>query len=652
MEPTSPSMQYGFAGYCLEPATRRLLAPDGSVVALNDRAFDTLACLLAHAGQTLGKDFLLAQVWPNEVVEENNLNQAILALRKALGDDSRNPRFIRTITRRGFCFVAQVEELPLPAPGETPSPALPQPLAPAGRPAWLLPAAAVVLLALGALLLWLASQPEPAAPPAAVALVAAEDVELLPDSVAILPFRSLGYEPLDELMSSGLHAEIISRLSNVRGLRVIGRESVLNPALDTSNLDSVRRTLRVESVMSGTVLQTEDRARINLELVDSSSQITLWTESYEIDTRNLNDIFVVQGDIALHVATTLASTLDRGDLEGINLQPTRSRDAYGYQLASRQAFETQDTARAWELGKLAVELDPDYLDAIYNFSHINAVLISQPLPLMDADRHLQLALELADRYIALAPDRPQGYTLRGTALNIAGNWRAVLAELERIADKGFRIEDLRFSSFLLSLGKFDMVIPSLERQLELNPLNPYTRGFLMIAHEAAGDPQRAREIHATGDELLGQWWGDEVQLVLSLGRHESPRDIDELLVSDSFKRMLHNLHDKPLVRSLLQARLADESSNRLEWIYLSALAASIGDEELATRFLHGAVANGWITLLWAWLPVFDELRASDGFRAIIEEFGVTEYWNHLGWPEACEPDRELMRCSWQAYTAL
>src|SRR5690606_33419284 len=135
--------------------------------------------------------------------------------------------------------------------------------------------------------------------------------------------------------------------------------------------------------------------------------------------------------------------------------------------------------------KLAVELDPDYLDAIYNFSHINAVLISQPLPLMDADRHLQLALELADRYIALAPDRPQGYTLRGTALNMPGNWPAVLAELERIADKGFRIEDLRFSSFLLSLGKFDMVIPSLERQLELTPLNPCTRGLLMIAYESA-----------------------------------------------------------------------------------------------------------------------------------------------------------------------
>src|SRR5690606_24196313 len=111
------------------------------------------------------------------------------------------------------------------------------------------------------------------------------------------------------------HAEIISRLSNVQGIRVIGRESVLNPAVATSDIASVRRTLRVESIMSGTVLQTGDRARINLELVDSSSQITLWTESYEIDTGNLDDIFAVQGDIALHVATTLASTLDRRELE-------------------------------------------------------------------------------------------------------------------------------------------------------------------------------------------------------------------------------------------------------------------------------------------------------------------------------------------------
>src|SRR5690606_32374843 len=147
-----------------------------------------------------------------------------------------------------------------------------QPVA-ARRPAWMLPAAAVLLLALGGMLLWPTAQPEPAVQePAAAPFIAGGEVELLPDSVAILPLRSLGDEPPDALLSSGLHAEIISRLSNVQGIRVIGRESVLNPAVATSDIASVRRTLRVESIMSGTVLQTGDRARINLELVDSSSQ--------------------------------------------------------------------------------------------------------------------------------------------------------------------------------------------------------------------------------------------------------------------------------------------------------------------------------------------------------------------------------------------
>src|SRR5690606_16777213 len=127
-------------------------------------------------------------------------------------------------------------------------------------------------------------------------------------------------------------------------------------------------------------------------------------------------------------------------------------------------------------------------------------------------------------------------------------------------------------------------------------------------------------------------------------------DIDQLQVSDTLRHILHNLHDRPLVHRLLQARLADEGGERKEWIYLSAVAAHSGAGELAMQFMRGAVANGWITLLWVWLPVFDELRASEGFRGIIEEFGVTEYWNHLGWPEACDPQRLLVSCNWTAYT--
>src|SRR5690606_7614971 len=192
--------------------------------------------------------------------------------------------------------------------------------------------------------------------------------DLLANSVAILPFRSVTGEAADDLFSTGLHAEIISRLSGVDGIQVIGRESVLAPAVNTTDIASIRQTLRVEAVMSGTVLFHDERARVNLELIDSTTLLTLWTDSYEIQTRNLDDIFAVQSDMAVNIAEALTTTLDSRTLEEMRLKPTHSFEAYGYVLASRQAFEDQDHEKAWTLGKLAVELDPGYLDAIYNFS--------------------------------------------------------------------------------------------------------------------------------------------------------------------------------------------------------------------------------------------------------------------------------------------
>ena len=656
MDQTTPSLHYGFLGYRLDSSSRRLLNPEGNAVALNDRAFDTLCCLVANAGQTLSKDFLLAAVWSTEVVEENNLNQAVLTLRKALGDDSRNPVFIRTVTRRGFCFVAPVEVLEPVAEVEAPLyTGMSPPPRQGTRVPW--PYAAALLLgitaALALALVWpSARQADSGSAMALDHVNTLPEPPLLPDSIAILPFRTMTNEATEDLLSAGLHAAVIARLSAVDGLNVISRESVMNRSLDPGDLAGIRETLRVKAVMSGTVLHSGDQVRINLELIDSTSQLALWSDSYEINTHDLENIFAVQSDIAIHAAEALAAVLDQHTLEEMRLQPTHSFEAYGYLLASRQAFEMQEYERAWNLGKMALELDPHYLDAIYNLSHVHAVLISMPLPQVGSEQHLERALELADLYIELAPDDPLGYSLRGAALNIVGDWQGVLAELDRIRDKGFSLDDMRFNSFMLALGKFDAVITALEKRLQTDPLNPYTRGFLMVAHESTGNRQRSRELYQVGESLHGQWWGDQVEVILRLGRNESLHDIASLRVSEELKHILYRLEDRGYVSTTLQSHLRQENSNAVELIHFAAIAAYIGEQHTALQLLHSAVENSWLSMLWAWLPVFDELRASERFYPMIAELGVTEYWNRLGWSDVCNPDSQLATCSWQAYTGL
>ncbi|HHX81722.1 MAG TPA: hypothetical protein GX696_01905, partial [Pseudomonadaceae bacterium] len=270
---------------------------------------------------------------------------------------------------------------------------------------------------------------------------------------------------------------------------------------------------------------------------------------------------------------------------------------------------------------------------------------------LDNKQHLELALELADLYVELAPQRPQGYTLRAVALSIAGNWRSVLAEFDRISRLGFKLEDMRLNSFMLGLGKFDVAVPAFEKRLQTNPLNPYNRGFLMIAYEIAGNRQRSRELYATGNALHGQWWGDHVEIVLSLGRQEPLPHVEELGFSEELEQLLHHLDDHERVRSDLLRRLAAVNSDNTELIYYAAVAAHIGEQQLALRLMRDAITNSWTNMLWTWLPVFDEVRADEAFYTLIDDFGVTEYWDRLGWPEVCPPQISRSSCQWQASAA-
>jgi DNA-binding winged helix-turn-helix (wHTH) protein len=118
-----PPGRYAFGGFVLDPAQQRVLRGDGTALALSPRLFSALLLLAESAGQLLHKDALIEALWPGMVVEENNLNQVVWALRRALGDDAHGSHFIETVPRRGFRFVAAVTVLS--ADGDWPPPGQP-----------------------------------------------------------------------------------------------------------------------------------------------------------------------------------------------------------------------------------------------------------------------------------------------------------------------------------------------------------------------------------------------------------------------------------------------------------------------------------------------------------------------------------------------
>lgn len=584
-------------------------------------------------------------VWHKGVVEENNLNQAIFTIRKSLGNQST---FVQTVPRQGYCFTAVVEaeNLVNEILTEQPTPNL-------IRRHLALTAVAFAVLLVSSISLSFAylKNASPSIQLAAEHPLPNAEIKIMPNSIAVMPFSTLNPNDENNLFTLGLHIEIINQLAKLEHIKVIGREGVMALSSETTKVSDIRRLLHVESVMYGAVMYSDNMARINLQIVDTNSQLTLWSGTFDTAINNLDEIFSIQSDIAANVSSTLRTTLDDRELKDIHLLPTSSVAAYRYFLAARNAYDNQNLAQAWNLSRLALEQDPQYLEAIYTFSHTNTVLMGTPLADMSSEKHFELALQSAEQYIKLAPENPQGYALKAGALSGAGKWKDALTEIARMSHMGFSLGDMKFYALLLSLGEFDKAIAALEENLQTEPINIYGRGFLMAAYEMAGKREQAIETYKIGEELNPVWWGDGVQVLISLGRHEAlnQNDIDDMLVDPELKQILHRINDREYVMKELKRQLASGKIIPAGLIYYSAIAAYHGEHEQAVAMMQNAVPEVWTNLLWMWLPVFDEARKLESFHTLLSNAGLPEYWHQYGWPKVCTPLENSFNCNWQAY---
>lgn len=212
----STPVRRAFGGFVMDGRQRRLLRADGTEVPLTPRLYEALALFVHSRGELLEKDELMRALWPGLVVEENNLSQVVLALRRVLDDgQGEDRRFIQTVPRRGYRFVADVRVLPEPVPDGSPPAEAPGGV-PASRRRWLsiaLSASAAAGMAGAGWGAW-----NWAARPAAGSSV---------QSLAVLPFTALSVEGRDDLLELGMADSIAARLSTVPGLVVRSTHSVV-----------------------------------------------------------------------------------------------------------------------------------------------------------------------------------------------------------------------------------------------------------------------------------------------------------------------------------------------------------------------------------------------------------------------------------------
>ncbi len=319
---------YEFESFRMD-AVRRVLLRDGKPVPMSNKAFDLLLVLVRERERILDKEELLDKIWPDTTVEENNLTVAMSGLRKALGEEPTDRRYIVTIPGRGYRFAAEVRVLPHAGKvGDASqidnSPSVPHATGQSVQSASSEAVASTTAkrtkqLAILALV--------------SVAAVAcyfflrntgkeAQSIRSI-RSMAVLPFKTIGAAEDQQYIGAGIADALTTKLSGVTQLRVRPSSTVLHYA--NANPVSAGRELSVDSVLDGQIQRSGSRMRVTVQLVSMRDGSTLWADTLDEDFTN---IFQIEDSISVGVAERLRLQLTEPEKKGLTRRFTQNPEAY------------------------------------------------------------------------------------------------------------------------------------------------------------------------------------------------------------------------------------------------------------------------------------------------------------------------------------
>ena len=484
--------RYEFGPFRLDPTEHTLLRGD-QVVALTPKAFETLALLVQKSGHLVRKDELIESVWHDTVVEESNLNVIIHTLRKALGDDPRESKYIETVAKCGFRFVAEVRkaeehEQTASAPtngsgsvkvatqssfaeqinavhSATLSPSsLPRPRDRRRLVVLVLSIIAVVLTATS-ISVWRSNRrpTTAAAPPPQVR------------SIAVLPFGVLSSEKGDEYLSLGLADALITSLSQTRQVIVRQTEAVAKYQNTGKDPLEAGREQGVDAVLEGQVQRIGDRVRVSARLVRTSDGTSLWADRFE---EKFTNIFAVEDAVAEKVArTTVLAMNGAGEApttERLTKRYTENNEAYEAYLKGRYMWNkrTVDSLqKALGYFQQALRLDPNYSLAYVGLADTYTLLSF--FTLAAPSDAFPKAKEAAEKALAIDPTLAEAYTALGQyKAYYEWDWNGAEVEFQKgiALNPNYPLLHHWRSLNLIAMGRMDEARAAMQRALELDPL--------------------------------------------------------------------------------------------------------------------------------------------------------------------------------------
>jgi TolB-like protein/DNA-binding winged helix-turn-helix (wHTH) protein/Tfp pilus assembly protein PilF len=453
---------YEFGQFTLVPTEKRLLC-DREVVPLAPKVFDTLVLLVENQGRLVQKDELLKALWPETVVEEQALAHNISQLRKVLRDPAEDPKFIETVPKRGYRFIASVRAVTEPAPVLT-SPA-PSSAAPSAmqRVRWprrtvLAVLAALLVLAAGATAYIYFPRTGPKAARALPAI----------HSLAVLPLESLSGDKEQEYFADGMTDALITDLAQIGSLRVISRTSAMQFKGSRKTLPQIGRDLNVDAVVEGTVTRGERRVRVTAQLIQASSDQHLWARTYE---RDLQDILALQDEIARDITVQIRVTLTPGEHSRLTQAQPVDPEAYDSYLRGRYWWSKEGGEwKGLDYFQKAIAKDPGYAPAYSGVadSFLNLGDVLSPREVYPK------AKEAAIKALELDPFLAEAHASLAAAKFVNDwDWPGAVDEIKQAIafSPNYGVAHWRYSHYLAAVGRLDEAIGEIERARELDPFS-------------------------------------------------------------------------------------------------------------------------------------------------------------------------------------
>jgi TolB-like protein/DNA-binding winged helix-turn-helix (wHTH) protein/Tfp pilus assembly protein PilF len=617
---------------------------------LQDQPFQVLALLMEHSGDLVTREELRHKLWPADtfVDFDNGLNSAINKLRDVLGDSAEEPRYIETLPRRGYRFIARIEngsQPALPAGEESHfAPTLPaeeavsketraaesaatrRATAPQRRriQIGLVAMTAFVLLVFGLNLGgWrnrLLGRPAP------------ESIR----SIAVLPLQNLTGDPGQDYFVDGMHEELVAKLGSISALRVISRTTMMKYKQTKMSLPEIARELKVDAVLEGSVRRSETQVWITAQLIHASADRHLWTKTYQ---RTVLEVPLLQGDVARAIAQEIESKLTPQEKVRLAQDRPVNPEAYEAYLRGRfflAKFTSDGFDKAAAYFEMAIEKDPNYAAAFASLSHsyslrgfggslrgreamLPAEAAARKALALDetlAEAHAALAI-VKYRYqwdwqgaesefrhaIELNPNSAEGLGSYSTFLRLLGRCSEALplARDAHALDPVSRIVNADLTEVLYCAGRYEDVADQLKKILEADPQDDH-------AHRLLGRMQLAK--------------GQAREAIVSLEQAASlsKRSADSL----SALGYAYGVTGKRAQALQILRELETQSRRRyVSPIYMARVHVGLGNNQQALAWLERAYEerNFQLVGIYRW-PYFEPLHSQPQFQDLLKRMGL------------------------------